>query len=136
MDTFKGQDNAEIKEFCSKTDCELVIVTRNLTNKCWPLGITINHKAQKFISHKFNMWYGNHASNQLKRGVAPGNVRVLLKNSDLKPLHVRFVTYEYLKQQKGSILNKFDKAGITEAVKSANEVFMRSENSFTEKPVL
>ena len=45
MDTFKGQDNAEIKEFCSKTDRELVIVTHNLTNKCWPLGITINHKA-------------------------------------------------------------------------------------------
>ena len=55
--------------------------------------------------------------------------------SDLKPLHARWIVdmYTYLKQQKGSILNGFDKAGITEAVKSANEVFARIENLFSEK---
>ena len=55
--------------------------------------------------------------------------------SDLKPLHVRWLvdTYTYLKQQKESILNGFDKAGITEAVKSANEVFARIEKAFVEK---
>ena len=29
MDTFKGQDNAEIKELYLKTECELVIVPHN-----------------------------------------------------------------------------------------------------------
>ena len=58
--------------------------------------------------------------------------------SDLKPLHACWIVdmYTYLKQlkqQKESILNGFDKAGITEAVKSANEVFAIIENPFTEK---
>ena len=44
--------------------------------------------------------------------------------------------YGYLKQKKRSILNEFDKAGITEAVTSANEVFMRTEKTFTEKRTL
>ena len=67
--------------------------------------------------------------------MAPGNIKVSLKMSDLNPLHARWVVemYDYLKQQKGSILNGFDKAGITEVVKSANEVFAKIENSFTEK---
>ena len=56
-----------------------------------------------------------------------------MKIADLKPLHARWIVdmYTYLKQQKESILNGFDKAGITEAVKSANEVFSRIENPFT-----
>ena len=60
--------------------------------------------------------------------VAPGNVKVSLKMSNLKPLHARWIVeiYDYLKQETGSILNGFDKAGITEAVKSANKVFARS----------
>ena len=41
--------------------------------------------------------------------------------------------YTYLKQQKESILNGFDKAGMAEVVKSANEVFPRIENTFPEK---
>ena len=41
--------------------------------------------------------------------------------------------YTHLNQQKESILNGFDKAGITEAVKSANEVFASTENPFAEK---
>ena len=58
-----------------------------------------------------------------------------MKMSDLKPLHAHWVVdmYTYLKQQKESILNGFDKADITEAVKSANEVFTRIENPFAEK---
>ena len=54
---------------------------------------------------------------------------------DLKPLHGRWIVdmYSYLKKQKESILNKFDKAGITETVKSANEVFTSIEKNFSEK---
>ena len=58
-----------------------------------------------------------------------------MKMSDLKPLHARWIVYmyTYLKQQKESILSGFNNAGITEAVKSANEVFARIENPFSEK---
>ena len=67
MDTFKGQDNAEIKALCLKNDCELVIVLHNLTDKFQPLDISINQKAKKFIYHKFNTWYADRVSEQLKK---------------------------------------------------------------------
>ena len=114
---------------------ELVIVPHNLTNKFQPLDISINQKAKKFVSHKFNTWYADRVSEQLRRGVAPGDLKVSMKLSDLKPLHARWIVemFDYLKQQNESIVNGFDKAGITEAVKSANEVFSRIENPFTQK---
>ena len=135
MDTFKGQDNADIKKLCLKNDYELVIVPHNLINKFQPLDISINQKAKKFVSHKFNTWYADPVSEQLKRGVAPGDVKVSVKLSDLKPLHARWFVemFDYLKQQNESIVNGFDKAGITEAVKLANEVFSKIENPFTQK---
>ena len=135
MDTFKGQDNADIKELCLKNGCELVIVPHNLTNKFQPLDISINQKAKKFVSHQYNKWYADRVSEQLRRGVAPGDVKVSMKLSDLKPLHARWIVemFDYLKQQNESIVNGFDKAGITEAVKSANEVISRIENPFIEK---
>ena len=62
-------------------------------------------------------------------------MKLAMKKCDLKPLHARWVVdmYTYLKQQKESILNGFDKTGITKAVKLANEVFPRIENPFAEK---
>ena len=67
--------------------------------------------------------------------ISPFSSLIINKMSDVKPLHVRWIVdmYTYLKQQKESILNGFDKAGITEAVKSADEVFARIENPFVEK---
>ena len=135
MDTLKGQANAEIKALRLKNAWKLFIVPHNLTNKFQPLDISINQKAKKFISHKFNTWYTDRVSEQFQKGVAPVDVKVSKKMSNLKLLHARCVVdmYTYLKQQKESILNGFDKAGITEAVKSANEVFARFENPFAEK---
>ena len=40
MDTFKGQDNGILKEFCSKNRCEIVIVPHNLTNNFEPLDLS------------------------------------------------------------------------------------------------
>ena len=67
--------------------------------------------------------------------MAPGDVKVSMKISDWKPLHARWIVdmCTYLMQQKELILNEFDKAGITEALKSENEVFARIENPFADK---
>ena len=54
MVTIKVQDNADIKELCSKNEFELVIAPHNLTNTFQPFDVKINQKAKKFISHKFN----------------------------------------------------------------------------------
>ena len=115
-----------------KNDCELVIVTHNLTISSSPLTV---QPIIKLGSLSPNKWYGDRVSNQLKRCVAPGNVKVLLKMSNLEPLHARCIVeiYDYLKQQRELILNGFDKVGVIEAVKSANEVFTRIGNTFTGK---
>ena len=135
MDAFKGQDNVEMRSLCLENNCELVIVPHNLTNKFRPLDITINQKAKKFISHKFNKWYAERVSSQLRKGISPGDVKVSLKMSDLKPLHAQWVLemYSYLKHQKESIVKGFEKAGITEALESAYEIYTKCENPFEDR---
>ena len=98
MDIFKGQDNAKIKiiALSLKNDYELVIVPHSLTNKFQPLHISINQKAKKFISHKFNTWYVDPVSEQLKEGVAPGDVKESMKISDFKILHARWIFDMYV----------------------------------------
>ena len=68
-------------------------------------------------------------------GTAPGDVKISLKLSDLKPLHAKWIVemYGYLKQQKESVVKDFKKAGILEAVKMAQEMYARCENPFDEK---
>ena len=132
MDTFKGQGDERMKRLYLKNNCELVIVPHNVTNKFQPLDISINQSAKKFISNKFNAWYADRVSKQLSNGVAPGDVKVSLKLSDLKPLHARWIveTYNHLKHQNDSIIKGFDAAGISEAITCANDVFIGVENSF------
>ena len=106
MDTFKGQDNEEMRRLCAKNTCELVIVQHNVTNKFQPLYISINQSRKKFVSNKFNAWYADRVSKQLQNGVAPGDVKVSLKLSDLKPLHAQWIveTYNHLKYQNDSVI--------------------------------
>lgn len=132
MDTFKGQDNDDVKKLCTKNNCELVIVPHNLTNKFQPLDISINQVAKKFISHKFNSWYADRVSAQLSNGTSPADVQVSLKLSILKPLHAKWIveSYNHLKEQKDSIIKGFESAGILEAIESANTVYTRIENPF------
>ena len=135
MDTFKGQDNEAIKRLCDMNNCALVIVPHNLTNKFQSLDLTINQKAKKCVSNQFNAWYAERVSRQLLSGKTPGDVKVSLKISDLKPLHANWIVkmYGYLIQQKESVIKGFEKASILEAVKMAEEVYSRCENPFDEK---
>ena len=134
MDTFKRQVNEEMKLLYLKNNCQLVIVPHNLTNKFQPLDISINQSAKKFISNKFNAWYADRVSKQLSNGVAPGDVKVSLKLSDLKPLHARWIVeiYNHLKHQNDSIIKSFDAAEINEAIACAKDIFTQVENLFVE----
>ena len=69
----------------------VVIVPHNLTNKFQPLDLIINQKAKKFISNQFNKWYAERVSRQLTNGKSPGDVKICLELSDLKPLHAKWV---------------------------------------------
>ena len=110
MNTFKGQDNEEMKRLCAKNNCELVIIPHNLSNKYQPLDTSINKSAKKFISDKFNAWYADRVSKQLSNAVVPGDVKVSLKSNDLKPLYAHWIaeTYNHFKHQIYLSLSFFD----------------------------
>ena len=73
-------------------------------------------------------------SNQLPKGIAPGDVKIFIKLSDLKPLHARWIVdaHNHLRKQNDSIIKGFDSGRITESIKFANYVFTRVENPFDE----
>ena len=112
----------------------MIIVPYNLTNKFQFLDISVNQAAKKIISNKCNTWYADRVSKQLSNGIMPGDVKVSLKLSDLKPLHAKRIvdTYNHLRKQNNSILKGFDAAGKTGAIKFANDIFTRIENPFDE----
>ena len=89
MDTFKSQDNNEMKRLSTKNNCELVIVPHNLTNKLQSLDISIKQAAKKLISNNFNILCANRVSKQLSNEITPGDVKVSLKMRELKPLHAK-----------------------------------------------
>ena len=127
MDTFKGQDNDILKEFCSKNRCEVVIVPHNLTNKFQPLDLTVNKAAKAFIQNQYNSWFSDQVARQLKSGKDPTDIKVSSKLSDLKPLHAswRVDLYKHMQGEDELILK-----GFKEAINDAQEVFERVENPF------
>ena len=54
MDTFREQDNDDLKKLCAENYCQVVIVPHNLTNKFQPLDLTVNQSAKSFIAEKYN----------------------------------------------------------------------------------
>ena len=79
MDTFKGQDNDEMRKFCAKKSLEIVI-PHNLTNKFQPLEISVNKTGKSFTSDKYNSWLANEVSKQLRAGKAAANFNVIKLN--------------------------------------------------------
>ena len=78
------------------------------------------------------MWYTEQVAKQLNKGRAPADAEVALNLSEIKPLRAKWIyeMYEYLRGYSDLVLNDFELAGITEAVKKSNEVFERTENLF------
>ena len=93
-----------------------------------PLDVSINQKAKN--AFLINSIYGT--DEQLKKGVASGDVKVSMKMSELKLLHTRWIAdmHTYLKQQSESTLKGVEKGGIKEALKSANEVICENRKPF------
>ena len=127
MDTFKGQDNEEVAKLCHENNFASIIVPHNLINKFQLLDITFNKPEKSFIKKKYNIWCTEQAIKQLNEGKDSADVEVSLSLSQVKPLHAKsiFEIHKYLQVRNDLIINRFKEAGITEAVKKADEVFHR-----------
>ena len=133
-DTFKGQENDEMRKFCAKSSCEIVIISHNLTNKLQPLDLSVNKVANSFISNKYNPWLANEVSKQLRAEKAAADVKVSLKLSAIKPLHEKWIVdmHNALKDDKEMVINGFRSPGTIEAIENAKEMVEKVENPFKE----
>ena len=77
MDTFMGQDNDIIQDFCSKNGCE--IVPHNLTNKFQLLDLTVNKIKKSFIQNQYNDWFSNQVAHQLKCGKDQADIKIFIQ---------------------------------------------------------
>lgn len=91
---FKGHDNDEMKRLSTKNNFELVTLPHNFTNKFQSLNISVNQAVRKFISKK--LWYADRVSKQLSSGIAPDDVIVNLKLSDLKSVDANLFTTSHV----------------------------------------
>ena len=134
MDTFNWQDNDDMKELCTKNNCQIIIVSHNLTSKFQSLDLTVNKAANSFISETYNAWMANEATKQLKEGKAPSEVKVTIQLTVIKPKHAGWIVglYHKLQNEKEKIVNGFRAVGISEAIQSAKEMVEKVENPFRE----
>ena len=73
-------------------------------------------------------------SKQIKKGIAPPDVKVSLNHSVIKPLHAKWIVdlHHYLKAEKAMILSGFRATGISEAIENSKSITEKVENPFRE----
>ena len=134
IDTFIGEDDDEMRKFCVKNSCEMVIIPHNLTNKFQTLDISVNKAAESFIFDKYNSWLTSEVSKQLRAGKAAEDVNVSLKLSVIKPRDAKWIVdlYSALRDGIEMAINGSRSAGITEAIEDAKDMVEKAENPFKE----
>ena len=111
-----------------------VKVPANHTNLFQPLDLTVNKSSKAFYSEKYQSWYADQVSNQIRRGVSPHDVKVDIRLFVVKPLHAQWTIefFKHMSKQDGRriVINGFRKAGISEAFEQACKLKDLAENPF------
>ena len=130
MDTFKGQDNDTLKKLCDETNCDVVLVPRNVANKFKPLDLSVKKAVKLFIYNKYNDWFADQLFTQLQTGKDSADVEISSKLLDLKPINARWIFdwYNHVIKEKAMISRGFNSAGISEAVQKAEDIYEKIEN--------
>ena len=136
FDIFKGQTTGAVPQLLKENHCLSVKVPANHRDLFQPLGLTVNKPAKAFVSNKYQQWYADKVSKQLSQEVAPHDVKVDVKLSIVKPLHVEWVVEYYQRMQlvssKAIITSGFKKAKIREAFDQAESLATYADNAFLE----
>ena len=132
IDNFKGQDDDTLKKPCAESNCDVVIVPHNLTNKFQPLELSVIKAAKSFIQNRYNDGFADHVFTELQNGKDPTDVKILSKLSNLKPIHARWIVdwYNYVIKEKVMMVRGFNSAGISEAVQNAEDIYEKIEKLF------
>ena len=135
-DVFKGQTTGAVTQLLEENSILSVKVPANHTNLFQPLDLTVNKSSKAYHSEKYQSWYADHVSEQIRRGISPHDVKVDIRLFVLKPLHARWIIdfFEHMSNQEGRriVVNGFKKAGICEAFEQARQLKDLAENPFLE----
>lgn len=124
FDQFKGQLT---NTFLGLLECNNILVVRvpaNCTNRLQPLDLSVNKAIKDCLKSKFQGWYAEQITQQLKE--KPTEVRPAdLRLSVMKPLGAKWLidAVSEIKVRRELIVNGFHNAGISEAVKDAHVTF-------------
>ena len=77
MDTFRREDNDTLREQCGENNCDIMIVSHNLTNKFHFLDLSVNKVAKSSIKYKYNDWFADQVSAQFQNEIDPTDVKPL-----------------------------------------------------------
>ena len=96
----------------------ILYVPNNMTHYFQPLDLTVNAVAKHSLKDKFKLCCANEVKKQLDKGTKVYEIDILLKLSNLKPIHGRWLLglYDNLQNNTEIIINGFESGGITEAV--------------------
>ena len=98
-----------------------------MTHYFQPLDLTVNAVAKHFLKDKFELRYANEVKKQLDEGTEVYEIDIPLKLSILKPIHGRWLLglYDHLRNNKETITNGFESAGITVADEARLPIWIR-----------
>ena len=98
FDAFRGQTTANVIQHITDKGCVVLYAPNNMTNYFQMLDLNVNGHAKEFLKKKFEVWYAEQATKQIKAGKNIYDVEVPMKMSDMKPIHARWVIglYDHL----------------------------------------
>ena len=117
FDVFRGQTTANVIQHITHKGCVVLYAPNNMTNYFQMLDLNVNGQAKEFLKKKFEVWYAEQVTEQIKAGRNIYDVEVPMKMSDMKPIHARWVTglCDHLKNSKEMILTSWQMSGLEEA---------------------
>ena len=97
----------------------MVSVPNNWTSYYQPLDLTVNKSCKDFIRQEAQKWYADEISKQMAQGKRSYEIKVDVRLSVSKPLHVKWTVkfYDYIKSKPEIACNGWRKFGITEKLK-------------------
>ena len=119
-DTFKGQNNNEIRTLLSNLNLAEVVAPANTASFNQPLDVSVNYPCKHFMREKFEGWYAAEVKKKLAAGCPTRDIKVgigipLMREKTLKWLLDFFI---YLNSNPSIILNGWRKCGITNALEN------------------
>ena len=96
----------------------IVEVINNKTDQFQALDLNVNGYMKAFLKEKFECWFAQQITNQLKGGSSVYDVQVPLKLSLIKSIHATRLLglYDHLRNSSDTIINGFTMAGIKDSL--------------------